>query len=630
MLPVPARMSKYQLLEEIGHGGMATVYRARDTRLDRDVALKLLHRHLRESEEVEARFASEARAVAKLRHPNIVEVFDVSNDDEEDRYLVVELISGFTLREVLKRQRALPPELGAEVALELAAALEHAHAQGVIHRDIKPENVLIEVPAGTPDVTSDPERARIKLTDFGIAKLLDSQGITSTGQVLGSPAHMAPEQIEGKVVDCRADVFSLGVLFYETIVGALPFSGRNPAQVLRNVLDGNFMPAEQANAQIGSRWSAIATRALQRDPAQRFQTIAEFAAALRAELARVGFTQVRRDIASYLADREGYTAGFAERIVPLLRKSAEEARAAREMPLAIQQFNRALAYRPGDPQLLRSVSRLRRRSWLLRGLVGAGVGLFGAVAVGVVLDYVSSRRQDGSGETHSVSPVSDPSGVLAAGSLAAPAQPALGTPTAEVQNAGTPASARPAQPAPSRIAGGPGTPLLRSSDGSRAQPALRVSAELPPPELRAVSVRLTGAVGGSVRIDGKERPWFGVTHQLEVGEHAFEFVPPDETCCVGSKKTVLVEPGEGPQLVVGSVAFKDAAVAVEAEAAAGWSLSCPSLFAGPLELPGRRTVVLHQVKVSGTCTVSKAEEGFTARRRVVTLRAGQTTVVPWP
>src|SRR6185295_10314395 len=228
-------LAKYDVLEELGHGGMATVYRAHDKRLGRDVAVKVLHPHLRESREIAHRFSAEAKAVAKLRHTNIVEVFDVSSEDDVEQFLVVELIRGDTLRKMLQKHGALPPEIAAAIAVEVLAALAHAHASGVVHRDVKPENVLIEhrqpgetpIPVGpvsmaptslsrkTPDSTRG-ERVIVKLTDFGIAKLLDAQGVTSTGQVLGSPAHMAPEQIEGADVDARADVFGLGVLLYET------------------------------------------------------------------------------------------------------------------------------------------------------------------------------------------------------------------------------------------------------------------------------------------------------------------------------------------------------------------------------------------------------------------------------
>src|SRR5580700_8699812 len=241
-------LAKYEVREEIGHGGMATVYRAHDPRLGRDVAIKVIHPHLRDSLEAKQRFYVEAKAVAKLRHPNIVEVFDVSEEGESEQYLVAELLRGTTLRKLLQEHGAMPPEVAAGFALDLLAAIAHANDSGVVHRDIKPENVLIEYRPTRDEAVETPpvggDRVIVKLTDFGIAKLLDAQGVTSTGQVLGSPAHMAPKQIEGGEVDVRADVFGMGVLLYECMVGHLPFEGNNPAQVLRRVLDGIYPEAQ--------------------------------------------------------------------------------------------------------------------------------------------------------------------------------------------------------------------------------------------------------------------------------------------------------------------------------------------------------------------------------------------------
>ncbi len=253
---------------------------ARDRRLGREVAIKVIHRHLRENPEVARRFASEALAVAKLKHPNIVEVYDVSADDEPERYLVVELVSGVTLRQRLRELGPFPPEIAAAIAREVCDALSQAHRHGVIHRDVKPENVLLRLDGGTDGENTS---ARVKLTDFGIAKLLDAQGVTHTGQVLGSPAHMAPEQIEGGEVDARADVFGTGVLLYEMLTGTLPFEGQNPAQVLRRVLDGTFLPAERVRPRVGAAYGRIVARALARDPADRYPSAQAFALALEAE-----------------------------------------------------------------------------------------------------------------------------------------------------------------------------------------------------------------------------------------------------------------------------------------------------------------------------------------------------------
>ena len=335
---------KYDLEEEIGHGGMATVYRAQDQRLERDVAVKVIHKHLRENPEVRRRFVAEAKAVAKLRHRGIVEVYDVSDEDQEERYLVVELIRGYSLRQMLQERTVLPPEVGATMVRTLCEAVQHAHEQGVIHRDIKPENVLIEPPR-PPDAApkssvppigeSDPPRRGsgvstrkrqviVKLTDFGIAKVLDAQGVTSTGQILGSPAHMAPEQIEGGEVGPHTDVFALGVLFYECIVGHLPFEGKNPAQVLRRVLEGEYEPADAERPVVGGRWSKILARALAKDIEQRTPTAAELAAQITAELDALGIEDPRGDLVDYFDDERAYRARMADELVPRLVERGEK------------------------------------------------------------------------------------------------------------------------------------------------------------------------------------------------------------------------------------------------------------------------------------------------------------------
>jgi serine/threonine-protein kinase len=369
-------LAKYDVLEELGHGGMATVYRAHDKRLLRDVAIKVLHPHLRENREIAHRFSVEAKAVAKLRHPNIVEVFDVSSENEAEQYLVVELVRGPTLRKILHDRGALPPEIGAAIVIELLAGIAHAHALGVVHRDVKPENVLIEhrpLPAvlGAPisaasSPTSQPssgnagERVAVKLTDFGIAKLLDAQGVTSTGQVLGSPAHMAPEQIEGADVDGRADVFGLGVLLYECVVGHLPFIGNNPAQVLRRVLDGSYAYAERERPTVGKVWSLIIDRALARNASDRFPDAQAMRDALGAELTRLGMGPPRKEIEAWLDDPPGWTERHDKRLIERLCALGAASRKRSDAVAAAADYNRALAYAPNDPSLLRIVSTMHR------------------------------------------------------------------------------------------------------------------------------------------------------------------------------------------------------------------------------------------------------------------------------
>ncbi len=385
------QLAKYELVEEIGHGGMASVYRARDRRLGREVAVKVIHPHLRDSREVAERFHVEARAVAKLRHPNIVEIYDVADADEAEQYLVAELVRGTTLGRLRRERGAIPPEIAAALALEILEALAHAHACGVVHRDVKPENVLIEHRPASVDVDSAgapaarTDRVLVKLTDFGIAKLLDAPGVTSTGQVLGSPAHMAPEQIEGGEVDARSDVFGLGVVLYDCVVGHLPFEGGNPAQVLRRVLEGDYSPAQRERPVVGARWSALIDRALAHDPVNRFQSAREMRDAVVAEMDWVGFSSPRRELEAWFDDPDAYEKGHTKIIVDRLRARGDEARRRGDVLAAASNYNRALAQAPDDARLLQVVTGMHRAEARARALRRGAIILAVVLAAGAAL-----------------------------------------------------------------------------------------------------------------------------------------------------------------------------------------------------------------------------------------------------
>src|SRR5882757_4030344 len=274
---------RYKLLQEVGQGGMAIVYRASDSTLKREVAIKILHHHLASEPESKARLEREAQAVAKLCHENILEIFDYSGIDSASSYIVTEFIDGPTLKQWLNEHQPSHPEVAALIAAEMSGALVHAHSVGIIHRDIKPENVMVR------------KDGLLKLMDFGIAQVVDLQRMTVTGQLLGSPAYMAPELIEGKPLDFRTDVFSVGILLYQLATGSLPFSGKNPHEVLRRIGEGRFPDPRTLNREIGDGLSRIIARALARNPDDRYATVALLAADLIEYLAEAGLTDVRSE-----------------------------------------------------------------------------------------------------------------------------------------------------------------------------------------------------------------------------------------------------------------------------------------------------------------------------------------------
>ena len=288
---------------------MAAVYRGRDTALDREVAVKLLHPHLASSAEARARFSREARAVARLSHPSILEIFDYSGDDAPEAFLVTEFIRGRTLRAYAAEVGFGYPDVALLVGRALADALVHAHSAGVIHRDLKPENVLVQ----------EAPRPAVKLADFGIARILASdERMTMTGALVGSPHHMAPEIIEGKEADARSDLFSLGTLLYWLATGRLPFAAANPTAILRRVLDGDYEDPRACDARVSDALAALLAQLLAVEPERRPQRAADVRDILDGQLAEVGLERPAEELTEFLADPEAYRATFADRAVRAL------------------------------------------------------------------------------------------------------------------------------------------------------------------------------------------------------------------------------------------------------------------------------------------------------------------------
>jgi hypothetical protein len=260
---------RYELVELIGRGGMSSVWKAHDRLLDRTIAIKLLHEQFTQDEEYVERFRREARSVAQLSHPNIVTVID-RGEDEGRQYIVFEYVEGENLKQLIERSGPLPVRDALLLTLQMARALGFAHERGLIHRDVKPQNVLLN------------EDGQPKVTDFGIARSVDVEGVTITGTVLGTSEYIAPEQARGQRVDALTDVYSLGVLLYELLAGRVPFQGENFVAIALRHVNEPAPSVLELRPDCPPRVDLAVERAMAKRPERRFGSMNEFCAELQA------------------------------------------------------------------------------------------------------------------------------------------------------------------------------------------------------------------------------------------------------------------------------------------------------------------------------------------------------------
>ncbi len=261
-------ISHYQILTRLGGGGMGVVYQARDLRLDRLVALKVLPPELTRDAEAKARFMQEAKAASGLDHPNICTVYDIDETPDGQLFLVLAYYPGETLKQQIARG-PLPLDTALDLATQIAQGLQKAHAAGIVHRDIKPANVMV-----TPEGVA-------KIVDFGLAKLVDATGLTRPGTTLGTVAYMSPEQTRGEAVDARTDLWALGVVLYEMVAGRLPFSGDSAGAIAAAIQQQAPAPLTALRSGVPLDLDHVVARALARDRSERFQTAADLAAELK-------------------------------------------------------------------------------------------------------------------------------------------------------------------------------------------------------------------------------------------------------------------------------------------------------------------------------------------------------------
>jgi eukaryotic-like serine/threonine-protein kinase len=270
---------RYRLEQRLGSGGMSTVYLARDETLERWVAAKVLHREISDQPDQIERFRREARAVAQVSHPNVVAVID-AGEDAGRPYIVFEYIEGETLKQRIDRMGKLPLDECAAYAIEVGRGLAAAHGRRLVHRDVKPQNVLI-----------DPE-GRAKVTDFGIARELETDGLTRTGRVLGTTDYVSPEQAMGHPVDARSDIYSLGVLLFEMVTGQTPFQAETQVGIAMKHVNERIPNVQRRRPEVSSALAAVIERATEKEPKKRYpdmnETLADLEGALEVEVARAG------------------------------------------------------------------------------------------------------------------------------------------------------------------------------------------------------------------------------------------------------------------------------------------------------------------------------------------------------
>ncbi len=379
-------LGRYEIGDELGEGGMATVFRARDRELRRDVAVKVLFPHLARRAEVVRRFHREARAAAGLEHANILRIYDVGGNEPsadpgargelDPPYIVMELIRGRTLLQEVEQRGPILAEVVACIGALLADALGAAHAAGIIHRDIKPSNVLIA------------QGGRLLLADFGVARLeTEDSLVTRTGALLGTPAYMSPEQATGDTATARSDVYSLGATLYQLSTGHLPYSG-SPAKVMSAIAAGQLVAPVRRHAPVGPDLSRAIEHMMETEIGARPESAAAVGAALRQIAADGGLGDPAEELAAYFGDPDAFLRARTPAIVAAVVKAAGRAMADERLPRALALADRASALAPDDPEvaaLVREVTeggRARRRRRAI-ALAGAGLALAGASAASV-------------------------------------------------------------------------------------------------------------------------------------------------------------------------------------------------------------------------------------------------------
>lgn len=342
------RIGPYEVIREIGQGALAIVYEAQDIRLKRKVALKVLHPIFSKNKNNLERLAQEASVLAQFNHLNIIHIYEFL-DAPEGKGIVTEYVEGQSLAQFLEKHSPVLPEIACLVIADILSALEHAHSKKIIHRDIKPQNIIIN------------KEGQIKLADFSIAKILDKECLTLTGVLVGSPFYMSPEQVVGKEVDERSDLFMVGTLLYNLVTGHLPFFDEDPKALFKKILDGDVQ-SPKTNAAL----DAIILKSLHREKEKRYQTAWEFRYDILKYLkdADVSTDEIR--LKDFFRDPSLYTKERTQKNIKRYLEKGQKAFEQKKFIEASQYWNKVLNYDPENSQVQAHLKKISSRNRLTK------------------------------------------------------------------------------------------------------------------------------------------------------------------------------------------------------------------------------------------------------------------------
>jgi serine/threonine protein kinase len=513
---------RYKITQALDSGGMATVYLAEDRVLHRKVALKMVHPHLLRNKETAWRFTNEARAVAALAHENIIKVYDYG-EEEDKRYLVMEYVDGFTLRDLLEAHPWLPNLVLLELAHQILAALAVAHANGIYHRDIKPGNIMID------------RSGCVRVMDFGIAYLVRQESITMTGTLVGSPSYISPEQAEAKAISGKTDIFSLGTLLYRSATGKMPFEGDTPHAIIRGIMFDDPVCPDQLNPTLLHWSSDLIVRFLTKDTEQRPDAV-EGMKQIEQLCAENGVRLGKQRLIRFLQDPQGCIEGERDELFHTYRHRAGELFRRKKVVSALKSLNQAKVFGVLSPEDHKWVAALGRQNFLRKAALVTGIvavistiGVGGFMAFRTMNSFLASTGNLSSRAETTIHPDSIPQLIEAPSEQLKPRPEAsdssLSVPAVQLNQSGpSPASPRREQSARTKPSGRANAEKPVSTANRRPPSPQQTAKDTTAPSSERVGYLLirTNPPWATVIVDGIEVGNTGVLQPLAVqaGSHA--------------------------------------------------------------------------------------------------------------